>query len=210
MEKKGCRACWAGNVKGVPKSEEFKRKLSIAKTGTKMPRAGVLASALKRTGRKASIETREKQSLAHRVFPPCSFRGYCGWFHGESFRSLPELSFLIFLKKYSIPYISIESLEYRVPYIDETGARRGYHGDFLLWDHVFVEIKPRKLCAIENNQKKFEGAISFCKEKGWHFKIVDPVILDKEIWEGFKNGSVVFGKTNRLRIEKWAEKRGFV
>lgn len=83
--------------------------------------------------------------------------GISGWFEGNYFRSLFELSFMVYAKNSNIDIKSAETKEYRVPYILD-GVDRTYCPDFVINNKTVVEIKPKGLLNIPENQAKFEAA----------------------------------------------------
>jgi len=68
----------------------------------------------------------------------------------------------------------------KIPYIDINGKQKNYYPDFIIiWNNekYLIEIKPSNQTLNETNQRKFQSAKQFAKEKGLKFL----VLTEKEL-----------------------------
>lgn len=150
----------------------------------------------------------EKNNMFGKPSPIGSGNGYSGWYKGQYFRSLKELSFIVnIIEKFSLDYISLERKSFQIKYEDPfTGIIRNYYGDYLLFNKYFIEVKPRKLVKSAINQAKFEAARKFCETKNLIFKIVDPSIDARQIFNLYDSGEIKFLERYEVKFKKWREK----
>ena len=167
-----CRSC---SLKGKPKTEEHKLKLSLLKKENHYMRGKTYeeiygidkANELKKSMSKRS--TGENNNMYGIPSPYNSGNGWNGWYKGHHFRSLLELSFMInYLEKNNIPIISAEKIS--IPYIED-GKKRTYHPDFK-YNNIIFEVKPVSLVSLKNNQNKFKAAKKWCCDNNYEFKII--------------------------------------
>lgn len=99
--------------------------------------------------------------------PMGSGNGWSGWYNGQYFRSILELSYMKYLDNIGVEYKSAECKEYEVKYTKD-GTSRTYRPDFIVGD-LIIEIKPKKLVNTIENTLKFNAAK---KRFGKKFKII--------------------------------------
>lgn len=110
----------------------------------------------------------KKNGMFGKPSPPGSGNGWSGWFKEYYFRSLLELSFLIYLVKNNIPFESGELKKHRITY-EVNNQSKNYFCDFYLPEtDEYIEIKPKNLCNIVSNSGKFTAA----KLKHKNFKVL--------------------------------------
>lgn len=143
---------------GVEKANEIRRKLSEKTKGDKNPQYG-------------------------NPPPQGSGNGWSGWYKGWHFRSIHELSFMVnYIEKNCLSWTSAEAKKYAIPYIHYDGTVKNYFGDFILSNNVLVEIKPEKLINSKLVELKKQGALKWCEQNGFSYKIFstkDFKLLDK-------------------------------
>ena len=132
--------------------------------------------------------------------PKNSGNGICGWYKGWFFRSILELSYMIFvIERFNLEWKSAENSEFKVEYTID-GVNRNYFPDFVVGNKYVVECKPKKLWTTNSNLTKFECAEKFYKEKNLKFKVRDIKKIQKEeLIKLIEQGLVIL--TN-----KWKEK----
>lgn len=90
--------------------------------------------------------------------PKGAGRGWSGYYHNHYFRSLLELSYLIFLIEQDILFESGELKKYGIDYEFE-GKVKTYFPDFyLIESNTAIEVKPKSLIYSKQNVAKFEAA----------------------------------------------------
>lgn len=99
--------------------------------------------------------------------PQGSGNGWSGWYKGQHFRSVLELSYMKHLNDMSIDFETAETKEYEVYYCKD-GIERTYKPDFLVGSNV-IEIKPHNLINTKENKLKFAAALN---KFGDNFKIL--------------------------------------
>lgn len=121
-------------------------------------------------------------------------RGYFGYYKEKfHFRSLLELSYIIYLEENRINWQSGEDQDWLIEYKGEFNEDRTYWPDFLLNGNEIVEIKPSYLHSHPDIVRKSNAAIKFCEEKGWKFEILDPKTDYRKIKQEYLAGLIVFG-----------------
>ena len=173
---------------GIERSNEIKQRLSDAFIGEKNPMFGqtfqthgLFKESQRRKGKNLieiygdeKAETiREKYSIAAsgqnnpmygRPSPIGSGNGWSGWFNGIYFRSILELSYLVYLINSKIPFENGEMSKYKIDY-KLNDIEKTYYCDFVLNDGTFIEIKPKSLLNTIVNKVKFSAAKEKHKEK---------------------------------------------
>jgi transposase len=107
--------------------------------------------------------------------------GWKGWYKGIYFRSLREVSYLLYLDKNNIPWTPAEKKKYTIPYINWDGAERTYRPDFLINNDTLIEIKPKRLQKSPNVMAKTKAALIWAAENGLKYEIIDFPINQSEI-----------------------------
>lgn len=144
-----------------------------------------------------------KNPMFGKPSPEGSGNGYSGWYDGVYFRSLRELMFLIYAKRFNLNLISLETKKYGIPYVSYDQTNRTYFSDYIVNNRYFVEIKPKKLWATPLNLIKFEAAKRFCEEQNLKFKVIDPRINSKLIKVLYEKGEIVFLEKYKTKIDKF-------
>jgi hypothetical protein len=197
------------------RKEEYRTKYS----GKNSPRYGGDSNYkiwLKKYGKEVAEEKmgeyRKKQSINSsgennpmfgKPSPNGSGNGYSGWFDKTYFRSLRELMFLIYAKRFNMDIENLEKKKYKIPYEDYTGKIRNYFGDFIVNGRYFVEIKPKKLQSSPKNISKKEAALVFCKENDLIFKYIDPPINNKLLKKHHKRGDIKFLPKYEIKFQEY-------
>jgi hypothetical protein len=204
-----------GRDYSVYKTDEFRQKMSEKNKGKNNAMFGksVYDVWVEKYGlevaNKKLIDYKEKQSLLSRgeknpMFgkpaPKNSGNGICGWYKGWFFRSLLELSYMIFvIERFNLSWESGEIEKYKIPY-NFDGINKNYFPDFVINEKYVIECKPKKLWKIKINEVKFKFAKDFCDKNNLIFKIKDVSKLKKiELFNLISNGDVIL--TN-----KWKDK----
>ena len=123
--------------------------------------------------------------------PKGAGNGWKGWYKEVYFRSLREVSYLIYLDKNNILWTPAEKKEFTIHYLDYKGDKRTYRPDFLVNGNILVEIKPKRLHNSPTIQLKAAAAIDFCNKHNLKYELVDfPInandILEKLIYNEIK------------------------
>lgn len=183
------------------REKEIKIKIGIASKGNTW-----------NIGRKISEETKRKISIASsgknnpmygKPSPTGSGNGWSGWYKGWYFRSLKELSFMIYyIERFNLEWERGE--KYRIKYKDEN-KERNYFPDFVINKKYLIEIKPINLWNTKYVQLKKEAAKNFCKEKKLKYKLIDPIktVSKEKLEEILKRGELVFLKRYQIKFENY-------
>jgi hypothetical protein len=172
----------------IYKTDDFKQKISKLNSGKNNPMFGktvydvwlikygkdIADMKMKEYKKKQSLNNSgEKNSMYGKPSPKNSGNGICGWYKGWFFRSLLELSYMIFvIERFNLKWESGESEKYKIFY-SEDGINRNYFPDFVINNKYIIECKPKKLWNTKKNKLKFDYAKKFCEEKNYIFKIKD-------------------------------------
>lgn len=112
--------------------------------------------------------------------PIGSGNGWSGWYKGWYFRSLLELSYMIYIiERFNIKWKSAERRKYRIDYTVD-GVNKTHYADFILNDKYLIEIKPKKLCNTYKNSTINHHTNQYCIENNLIYKIIDPVKLNND------------------------------
>lgn len=137
-----------------------------------------------------------------------SGNGWSGWYKGEYFRSLRELSFIVkYLERFKLPYRSMERKEDAIPYFDWKQSLRNYFPDYLVAEKYIVEIKPKSLWYSKEVLKKEQAAVGFCIKNNYIYKKIDPVLLSrKEMFELYEQGYIRWLERYEIKFKHYKEK----
>lgn len=126
--------------------------------------------------------------------PTGSGNGWSGWYKGWYFRSLRELTYMVkVIERFNLKWVSGESNQYKIEYIDYKGNNRNYFPDFIIDDKYIIECKPKKLWNSDNVVRKTEAALKYCELNGLIYKKRDIGILSNlEIKNLYENGNIKF------------------
>lgn len=138
-------------------------------------------------------------------------RGWSGWYKGTLFRSLLELSYMVFLDSNNIKWESAENSKYTIPYFDKINKKnRNYLPDFIINENTIVEVKPKCYHLNEDVVMKSEAAKEWCKLKGLKFEILEPTkqLTQLEIYNLYKKELVTWTKNcaKKIGFKRFAEK----
>lgn len=135
--------------------------------------------------------------------PVGSGNGWSGWYKGWYFRSLLELSYMIFvIERFNIKWEPGESKKNKIEY-QHDGVIKNYFPDFILNEKYVIECKPKKLQNSEINKIKMEYAKYYCESRGLVLKIRDcRKIKKQELIELYKSGNVRFIEKYELKINE--------
>jgi len=208
---------------GVEKSNKLKQQLSIKNSGENNPNYGgkhnhgfvdnpicgpiqeyygkEKADSLRAV--RSANATGNKNPMYGKPSPTGSGNGWSGWYKHYFFRSILELSYLVYLDSSDIYFETAEAKEYRISYI-KNNTDRTYHPDFVIGDKI-IEVKPKKLINTIDNQLKFAAAKLRYGDK---FIIITeddiPKLSDDEVYKLYDNNLIQW--TDRYKI-KFNERR---
>ena len=133
--------------------------------------------------------------------------GYCGRYNGVYFRSLNELSFMIYLDNKNISWKSAENKNYCVIYYDSTKKKdRRYYPDFIVENRLIVEIKPKDFWKSNEVRCKAEAAKTHFEKYNLLYKIIDfSQNLDKIKIEYLK-GNITFKEKDSPNWKRFISK----
>lgn len=173
---------------GIDQSNKIKEKLSIATSGENNPMYGknyqchgLYKESQKRKGKtlieihgeEKAEEIRKKYSINSsgennpmygKPSPIGSGNGWSGWYNDIYFRSILELSYLVYLIDNNISFENGECRKFRIDY-DMDDKKYTYFCDFVLSDGTYIEIKPKRLLNTLVNKSKFEASVNKLKDK---------------------------------------------
>ncbi len=113
--------------------------------------------------RQSILNSGENNAMFGKSPPQGSGNGWSGWYRGIFFRSILELSYLVYLNNKKIQFESGELNRHRVQY-EVNGKHKSYCCDFYLPEtDEHIEIKPRRLINSSENKTKFEAAKKYHK-----------------------------------------------
>lgn len=159
-------------------------------------------------------QLREKQSILYsgknnpmygKPSPQGSGNGWKGWYLGFYFRSLRELSYLIYLNENGIKYATGESKRLSIKYIFNN-QERTYRPDFIINNNELIEIKPKKLHTTPNVLAKKEAAEIFCRQRNWKYTLTDYAIDIHKIYELYNAKQIVFAKNYETKFLQYHTK----
>jgi len=165
----------------LEKIDKFKKNLSIAVSGEKNPMYG-------------------------KPSPQGSGSGWSGWYKGWFFRSLKELSYMIYvIERFNLKWESAEQLKYRIKYLDYQNISKCYHSDFIINEKYLVEIKPKNLWNSDTVKRKKEAALEFCKKNNLKYKLTESPksIKFDDLKILVKKGLIVFTKKYQQKFNNY-------
>lgn len=146
----------------------------------------------------------------HHVYFPfkdkINSRGIAGKYNGRHFSSLLELSYMIILERFNIPFDRCEDLGVSVPYIDKDNRERNYFPDFKIKNYI-IEIKPNKWQKSRTNLLKFKSCEEYCNKNSFIFKVVDPNVYINKIIEKYNNKELLFTNYFHNRFKSYCKNR---
>jgi len=135
--------------------------------------------------------------------PQGAGNGWSGWYKNIFFRSLRELSYMIYLDESDSNWESAERI--KIKYVNWDGKERTYSPDFLVNKKYLIEIKPIKLHKSKIVKLKKEAACKYCEENNLIYQLKDHALLsDREIALLRKSGVIKFTERyENLFVEKY-------
>ena len=167
-----------GEEEANKRSEQYRLKQQVNSTGSKNPMYGKPA-------------------------PHGSGGGWSGWYKGWYFRSLKELSYVIYvLEKEGHTWETAEQNKLSVPYVDNKGSIRTYRADFLVDGVQIVEVKPIRMMDTSINKAKYTAAVEFFSSRGLRYSMIDvPCMPFEELLRLYEQGIVTFTGKYQERME---------
>ena len=177
-------------------TDEFKKKISQITSGQNNPMYGKNIYGIwidkygKDEAEKRSLALSQKRSINMvgdknpmygKPPPKGSGNGWGGWYKNWYFRSLKELSYMIYvIEPNNYKWESAEQKRLAMPYIDHLGHKRTYQADFLLNGSILIEVKPKALMETALNKLKKEAALIFCAKNNYKYRMVDVKTIENE------------------------------
>lgn len=193
--------------KSYRQSDKYRKIMSIATKGANNPMYGrsVYSIWLKKYGKEIadeklknwkilqSTKNRGKDNHWYGKCPPQGVGyGWKGWYKGHYFRSLREVSYMIYLDENCIKWQSAEKLDYYIEYTDYNNNIRTYIPDFLVNDCELIEIKPIRLHNAPKTIAKKLAAEKFCINKNLTYKLIDFQIDAEKIKQKLESKEIRF------------------
>lgn len=146
----------------------------------------------------------EKNPMYGKPSPTGSGNGWSGWYKGWYFRSLRELTYMVkVIERFNLKWVSGESNQHKIEYIDYKGDNRNYFPDFIIDGKYIIECKPKKLWNSDNVVRKTEAALKYCELNGLVYKKRDIGVLSNlEIKYLYENGDIKFLDRYEERYKK--------
>lgn len=130
--------------------------------------------------KKISINTSGKNNPMYgKPSPQGSGNGWSGYYKNFYFRSILELSFILFAEAQHWQIESAENKKHKVEYLNPLGAKANYFPDYLINSCIIAEVKPKKLVNTPKNKAKYEAAKIFFTKQGYTYKIFTEEDFDK-------------------------------
>lgn len=154
--------------------------------------------------KQSKLNSGKNNNMYGKPSPQGSGNGWAGWYKEFHFRSLRELSYIVFvLEAGGHDFISAQTKDLRIKYKDWMGRERTYTADFLVDEKYLIEIKPQKLWDCKEVQFKKNAAEEFCKKRGLIYQLIDPEIRSSELKEKYDNGEIVFLNKYKIKFEEF-------
>ena len=148
----------------------------------------------------------ENNPMYGKPSPQGSGNGWCGWYKNIHFRSLLELSFIIYyIERFNFKFETAETKKYKIDYIDYKNTNRTYHPDYILNDKYLIEIKPKHLMKCKDIILKKEAAIKYCNENNLIYKLLEPIkkININDIHTLIDNKLLIFTDRYKIKYDKY-------
>ena len=191
------------------KTEEFKEKMSKLSSGenNNMYGKSVYDIWVKKYGiemannkltqlkiKQSKNSSGENNPMFGKPSPTGSGNGWSGWYKGWYFRSIKELSYMInIIERNNISWVTAESNEFKMTYLNYKNQLRTYTADFILNDKYLIEIKPKKLWSSDSVIRKQQAAVKFCKDNNLIYKLRDiPNLNTEELKKLYESKTIIF------------------
>ena len=156
---------------------------------------------MKEYGKKRSkLHSGKNNPMYGKPVPKGCGQGWKGYYKDFYFRSLRELSYLIYLDENNIKWESAESKKFTIKYRNYDGTHRTYRPDFLINDRILIEIKPKRLQKSPLILLKTAAAIEFCENKNLEYQIIDFPINKYKIQNELNKGNIKFSKNYKQKF----------
>jgi hypothetical protein len=132
--------------------------------------------------------------------PQGTGNGWKGWYKDFYFRSLRELSYVIYLDENNIKWESAEGKNFTIEYKDYEGKSRTYRPDFIINNTRLVELKPQRLHQSVAVQAKAEAAKKWCLDKNLTYELIDFPVNAVAILEKLNQKIVKFARDYEQRF----------
>lgn len=133
---------------------------------------------------------------------PKSGYGWCGWYKNIIFRSLYELEYMVNNLK-DRQWVSAESLEFMIPYINKDGIKRNYFPDFFVDGKYLIEIKPEHKMNDPDVLAKKNAAEQWCFDRNFEYIMIDcGPINKKQLIELYNSGEIKFSDKYDKKYKK--------
>lgn len=198
------------------KTSEFKEKMRTITTGNKNPMHGISVYSVwvhkygEEIAKEKLIRLREKQSISSsgennsmfgKPSPKGAGQGWKGWYKNDHFfRSLRELSYMIYLDENNISWSSAETNRFKVNYVDYNGVSKTTRPDFFINNDTVIEIKPKKLQKTPLVLLKRTAVEKFCKDNKLLYEMLDIEINLEKIKRLHSDGIIKFMKKYEQKI----------
>jgi hypothetical protein len=204
--------------KGRKDSLETIEKKRNASLGSKNPMFGQSVYELwfKKYGKeeadRLNLIRREKNKIASsgsnnpmygKPAPKGSGNGWKGYYKNIFFRSLRELTYLVYLHENNIRWESAETKKFQIKF-SFLGVERTYRPDFIINDKILVELKPERLINTPSISAKTKAAKEFCLINNMEYQIFDPGILSPiKIQQLMENQEIKFEPKYLIKIQEY-------
>ena len=159
--------------------------------------------------RRSENQKGEKNSMYGKPSPQVSGNGWSGWFNGFFFRSLIELSYLVYLTRFKINYKNGETI--RIEYSDYLGNKKNYFPDLIIENKYILEIKPKNLINYKTVEFKTQAGKKWAQENGFTYKIISPIKISFEkIKKLHDNNEIIFTKRYEEKFKCYKSKKKIV
>lgn len=149
----------------------------------------------------------ENNPMYGKPSPKGSGQGWKGWYNGIYFRSLRELSYMMYMDENNIKWKSAETKELSIKYIGVDNQERTYRADFILTElKKLIEIKPIRLQSSQSIKLKTNAAIEFCQNNNLVFEIIDFAIDYNKIKVALDMGIIKFDRNYKEKFLKYIKK----
>lgn len=148
----------------------------------------------------------ENNPMFGKPSPIGSGNGWSGWYKGWYFRSIKELSYMIYVIEHNnIKWITAESNDFKIKYLDYKNQIRTYTADFVLNNKYLIEVKPKKLWNSDLVVRKQKSAIKFCKDNNLIYKLRDiPNLNTEELKKLYISKIIIFTERyNKKFIDRY-------
>jgi len=138
--------------------------------------------------------------------PRGSGNGWKGWYKDFYFRSLRELSYVLYLDENNIQWESAEQKRFTIKYKNYDKTEKTYRPDFFVDRKKLIELKPKNLHNSVQVKLKSLAAQEWCLKNGYEYEIIDFKINGGKILQKLQEGTVTFDRDYKTRFLNYYEK----